>query len=670
MALLQNGKIFYIKVGMEDYKDEFGKYPDSGIQYCNWFMEQFSENLAITDSDYNQIKSIDLSYVNPYYFLLPYINKDTKEKLALRFILDDYPKIQMNITKQKTDNSLFFTTMNILNYCAYETEEGNKLNTNEKYIIETGKYTTFVVDTRFLDSHGFYTIGAIISSNKILEGYVTSTNFICDTINKFDKKHIDGFFSLLNFGQGTYPDFSTASNNMLYNKVTFDSPSISVLLTDYDGGTGFYPQVFTNEEDAFSIVKIHFGQFRPAKDIYLTRVTTNILASFCYCENMLEEKNSWKEIERTDFFGGKRNFLLGLNSIYSEDKSPSNEWIPVIEEIKEPFALKFSSDEDFSLFVEHPNWDGAIEYSKDKGKTWVEWNGERLNGNVKQSIYLRGTGNTIITGHNSTIKNDTYDIFYRWDFTGKYIYGNIETLLDYKTVQKGNHPPMGNSCYRGLFYGCSALREVPELPAIELKDYCYTRMFMKCTSLLAPPELPSTKLATYCYGNMFFECTSLTKTTKLPATTLAPFCYIGMFQFCYSLVEVPKLPALIMAESCYESMFFGCSILNEVPELPSTSLAKRCYDEMFAQCHALTKMPKLPATSLAIECYRYMFIYCYQIKISRTKTSLYQYSYRIPVSGAGTNATNALNNMFYGTSGTFTGTPSMYVTYYTSNEVV
>ena len=674
MALLQSGKIFYIKVGMEDYKDEKGSYPSNKVQYCDWFIKQFSEALTITDPDYNQIKYTHYSdHTNPY-FLLPYINKDTEEKLALHF---NYytSKFEVEVAMQGVggydDNTLLYPAWNnryVKNYFVCKTENGIESGHIGDYMIDANKYTTLVIDTRFLNSHGFYTLGVASSSYKITKAYVTPNIFICDIINKFNKKHTDGIFDLYSFGGrgNLYPDFSTNHSSI----VSFGKPSIGIFLADYNGGTGFYPQIFTNEEDAFSIVKIHFGEFKPAKDIYLTRATASTLADFCYYENMSKEKNSWKEIERIDFFGGKRNFLLGLNSASSEDKSPNNNWIPVIEEIKEPFALKFSSDGDFSLFVENPHWDGIIEYSKDKGKTWVKWDGKRLNGNVEQSIYLRGIGNTVITGHNSILTNESFEAFYSWSFTGKYIYGNIETLLDYKTVQKGNHPLMGDYCYRGLFYGCSSLKEAPELPAIELKNYCYTRMFMRCTSLLATPELPSTKLATYCYGNMFFACDSLTKSPKLPATTLAPFCYIGMFQFCKSFVKVPKLPALIMAESCYESMFFGCSILNEVPELPSTTLAKRCYDEMFVQCYALTKMPKLPATSLVTECYRYMFLYCSKIKVSRTKTSLYPNNYRVPVSGTGISATNALLYMFYGTGGSFTGTPSINTTYYTSNEVV
>ena len=67
-----------------------------------------------------------------------------------------------------------------------------------------------------------------------------------------------------------------------------------------------------------------------------------------------------------------------------------------------------------------------------------------------------------------------------------------------------------------------------------------------------------------------------------------------------------------------------------------------------------------------------MFYGCTKIKLSTTKIGEYQTAYRIPKSGTGTTATDALKNMFSSTGGTFTGTPEINTTYYlsTSNAVV
>ena len=58
---------------------------------------------------------------------------------------------------------------------------------------------------------------------------------------------------------------------------------------------------------------------------------------------------------------------------------------------------------------------------------------------------------------------------------------------------------------------------------------------------------------------MFYNCTSLTTIPELPATTLAELCYHGMFTNCTSLITVPKLPATKLVDNCYEHMFWGCS---------------------------------------------------------------------------------------------------------------
>ena len=100
------------------------------------------------------------------------------------------------------------------------------------------------------------------------------------------------------------------------------------------------------------------------------------------------------------------------------------------------------------------------------------------------------------------------------------------------------------------------------------------------------------------------------------------------------------------------------------------TMADSCYSSMFYGCTSLTTAPALPATTLALYCYRSMFEGCTKIKLSTTQTGEYQTPYRIPTSGTGTTATDALINMFTNTGGTFTETPSINTTYYTSNTVV
>ena len=328
--------------------------------------------------------------------------------------------------------------------------------------------------------------------------------------------------------------------------------------------------------------------------------------------------------------------------------------------------LTFSSLSSFTLAVNDAtkHWNGTLEYFT-SDRTWTTWDGtttlSAVYDDVEYVLYLRGTGNTVITGNN---------INYRWVLTGTDIkcIGNIENLLDYATVESGVHPTLASYCYSSMFQGCTSLTQTPALPATTLASYCYSSMFRECTSLTQTPALPATTLASYCYSSMFRECTSLTQTPALPATTLASYCYSSMFQGCTSLTQTPALPATTLANNCYTLMFKHCTSLTQTPALPAITLTNSCYHSMFQGCTSLTQAPALPATTLADGCYRGMFQYCTSLKLSSTKTDEYTQEYRIPSSGNGTTEANALIDMFTSTGGTFTGTPSINTTYYLSSD--
>ena len=354
--------------------------------------------------------------------------------------------------------------------------------------------------------------------------------------------------------------------------------------------------------------------------------------------------------------------------------------------------LTFSSPNSFTLAVNDAtkHWSGTLEYFS-SDKTWTIWDGTRALSAVADDgeyvLYLRGTGNTVITGNNSN---------YRWVLTGSNIacIGNIENLLDYATVESGAHPTMASSCYYGMFYGCTSLTQAPALPATTLATYCYSSMFRDCTSLAQAPTLPATTLASSCYDEMFYGCISLTQVPALPARTLVSNCYSSMFYGCTSLTHVPALPARTLVSNCYSRMFYGCTSLTHAPALPATTLSGSCYremfrdctslthapalpattlstycyDEMFRDCTSLTHAPALPATKLSTYCYFYMFYGCSKIKLSTTQTGEYTVAYRIPTTGTGKTATNALYNMFNSTGGTFKGSPSINTTYYLSSD--
>ncbi|HQC78786.1 MAG TPA: leucine-rich repeat domain-containing protein, partial [Mycobacterium sp.] len=289
--------------------------------------------------------------------------------------------------------------------------------------------------------------------------------------------------------------------------------------------------------------------------------------------------------------------------------------------------------------------------------------------------------------------------------------GNIETLLDYATVDAGDHPAMADSCFASLFHACTALSSAPALPATNLTDSCYfamfvgcrglteapvlpattlannccSSMFQACTGLTNAPALPATNLADHCYANMFYGCTGLTQAPALPATNLAGSCYRAMFANCTSLAEAPTLPATTMADSCCSFMFSDCTTLTTPPVLPATNLAGNCYTAMFSGCMGLTEAPTLPATTLAYGCYKEMFYGCTGLTSlpELSATTMADFCYRAMFYGctgitlyedgtaptwgipAGAQAAQYWNfDMLAGTGGTFTGDPVIGAIYY------
>ena len=224
-------------------------------------------------------------------------------------------------------------------------------------------------------------------------------------------------------------------------------------------------------------------------------------------------------------------------------------------------------------------------------------------------------------------------------------------------------------CYGGMFNSCTSLTIAPELPATTMASNCYTWMFSGCTSLTTAPALPATTLADSCYYYMFNNCTSLITAPNLPATNIPNFAYHHMFEGCTSLTNPPTLSGVTIGGNSYSYMFKNCSSLINPPILSATTISgPECYQYMFQNCTSLISLPDLPATTLTNNCYKSMFSGCTKIKLSTTQIGEYQQPYQIPSSGTGTNGTNSLLDMFTGTGGTFTGTPTINTTYYLPNN--
>lgn len=215
-------------------------------------------------------------------------------------------------------------------------------------------------------------------------------------------------------------------------------------------------------------------------------------------------------------------------------------------------ALEFSSPDPFTIYAPQ-NWDGTIEYSI--GGEWQIWDGSDIaSGNLKDRycIYLRGTGNTRITVHG--VEEDAWYI----DGYSVSCNGNIERLLDWEAVNRGEHPTMSTGCFAYMLYKCSALIAAPSLPATTLVERCYNHMLQGCTSLMTIPALPSTTLARNCYAFMFSGCTEIKVSATLSGTYTKAY-------------RIPKTGAGTMAVNSTLNMFAGTGgTFKGTPEINTT----------------------------------------------------------------------------------------------------
>lgn len=147
---------------------------------------------------------------------------------------------------------------------------------------------------------------------------------------------------------------------------------------------------------------------------------------------------------------------------------------------------------------------------------------------------------------------------------------------------------------------------------------------------------------------------------------MAAGAFANLFAYSTSLISAPDLTAKTLSQNCYAHMFDRCQNLVNAPKMSVTTLASGCCYSMFSDCVNLISLPQIPFSNLPASCYQYMFYGCEKIKISATQTSEYSTMYFSGYSGTA----NAVGQMFYGTGGTFTGTPDPYTTYFTANSIV
>ncbi len=145
----------------------------------------------------------------------------------------------------------------------------------------------------------------------------------------------------------------------------------------------------------------------------------------------------------------------------------------------EPQFTTFWSKNEFTLsggidYFMGAQWNGVLQWSTDK-KQWLTYTGHTVKSSLvdgRHELYLRGEGNTRIAGSSD-------GLYY---LGGKNVHweGNVESLLDHETVERGKHPPMDTACFQNMFRSFDdsiALISLPDFPAITLSNSCYYGMF-------------------------------------------------------------------------------------------------------------------------------------------------------------------------------------------------
>ena len=156
---------------------------------------------------------------------------------------------------------------------------------------------------------------------------------------------------------------------------------------------------------------------------------------------------------------------------------------------------------------------------------------------------------------------------------------------------------------------------------------------------------------------------------KNSTNTIPNYWFYWLFRWSKQILTAPELLATEVWEYGYGQMFMSTTRLITPPALPATTLRLCSYFSMFENSR-ITSLPALPATTLPNYCYYNMFYNCSRIELSTTKTWEYVNEYRIPTTWTWAAGSDSTYSMFSGTWWTFTDTPDVNTTYYTSNTIV
>lgn len=166
-----------------------------------------------------------------------------------------------------------------------------------------------------------------------------------------------------------------------------------------------------------------------------------------------------------------------------------------------------------------------IEYSIDGGESWTHTDNvdsERVVITtplvmVNEQVLWRGVGvSTSVSTANPTAPSDSV-----FSSSGAFdVSGCLCSLLRGDDASLYDELPQGASTFYGLFYVCSTIINAKDLifPS-NTREYCYKRFMSNCPNLLSISKLPANDITGQCYNSMFYGCTSLRNSPDVMATT-------------------------------------------------------------------------------------------------------------------------------------------------------
>lgn len=274
----------------------------------------------------------------------------------------------------------------------------------------------------------------------------------------------------------------------------------------------------------------------------------------------------------TDTEGG-----VPLYFFFQQSNSPIDHFYVMIEDdySNQYFTIESLFDSNTITAVKNNSTKSpTIYYSLDDGNTWN-------NQTLSSGTITFGTidsGDKIVFKSTSREFASDWNQYIKFDGTTRFkVYGNIMSLTNGDDfISNSSFQSGATYVFCGLFYGSTMLMDANGLilPATTLVQSCYNGMFRGCSNLInAPKLLPALDVPQDGYSSMFEGCTNLTSVPEIYATSISGttalnrmFCMNRNSRVTSRMTESPvlKITNPSAYNNAYQQLFAGNGNITEV----------------------------------------------------------------------------------------------------------